>query len=88
MAEIIDVQARKDLYEEVIRAKNEQTNLAYEIELLKAKLEGLKTYVESIDLSKDETPTWNSEKLISSGAVYEAVQTLNRKIDSLKPQQN
>jgi hypothetical protein len=32
----------------------------------------------------DEAPTWKSDKLLSSGAVYEAIQTLNRKIDSLK----
>lgn len=84
MAEVLDSQARKDVYDEVIRAKNEQTKLAFELELLKAKFEDLKAYVEAIDLSKDETPTWKSEKLLSSGAVYEAIQTLNRKIDSLK----
>lgn len=84
MTEIIDSQARKDLYEEVIRAKNEETKLAFEIELLKSQLEDLKKHIESIDLSKDETPTWKSDKLISSGAVYEALQTLNRRIDSLR----
>lgn len=84
MGEMLDAQARKDIYNEVIRAKNEQTNIAYELELLKAKFEDLKAYVESIDLSKDETLTWQSEKFISSGSVYEAIQTLNRKIDSLK----
>ena len=84
MAETIDVQARNDIYEETIRAKNEETKLAYELEALKAELQELKASVEAIDLSRDDAPTYGSEKLLSSGTVYQAIQTLNRKIDSLR----
>lgn len=81
MAETIDVQAREDLYNEVIRAKDAESNLKFALDALKAELEELKA---SIDLSRDDAPTYNSDKLISSGAVYQAIQTLNRKIDSLR----
>lgn len=84
MAETIDVQARNDVYDETIRAKNEETKLAYALEQIRAELQELKASVEDIDLSRDDAPTYESENLLSSGAIYQALQTLNRKIDSLK----
>ena len=84
MAEIMDIQARHDLSDEMVRAKDSEAKLGFEIENLKEELAKLKEIVEGIDLSTDETPTYESDKLITSGAVYAALSSLNRKVDALK----
>ena len=81
MVETMDLQARDELYRQIARAKEKETKLELEIESLKKELSEFKG---SIVTEMDEAPTWKSDKLLSSGAVYEAIQTLNRKIDSIK----
>lgn len=81
MAETIDVQARNDISSEMIRAKNAESKLDFAIKALQQELRELK---ESIDLSRDDAPTWHSDKLVSSGAVYDALYSLDRKIDALR----
>ena len=81
MAETIDVQAREDLYKEMLRAKEAEANLGFALENLKKQFEDFKA---SLNLNVDDAPTRDSENLISSGAVYRVADTLNRKIDALR----
>ena len=82
MAETIDVQARDDLYKEMARAKEAEANLGFALESLKKEIEELKASFEKIKV--DDAPTRDSENLITSGAVYQVVNTLNRKIDAIR----
>lgn len=81
MAETIDTQARDDLYKEMIRAKEAQATLGFLLENLKKQVEELKA---SIDLTKDDAPTRDSEHLITSGAVYQALLSVDKKINALR----
>lgn len=85
MAEIMDIQARDDISREMIRAKEAESSLGFALESLKQELEELKTRLEGLGAEDtDETPTRDSEKLITSGAVYSALMSLNKKIDALR----
>ena len=81
MAETMDIQARNDISSEMIRAKQAQAKLGFDIEVLKRELEDIKAY---LDIKTDNAPTRESENLITSGAVYDALMSLNRKIDALR----
>ena len=81
MAEMMDVQARNDISSEMMRAKEAESSLGFALEALRKELADLK---KSLDLTKDDAPTRDSENLITSGAVYDALMSLNRKIDALR----
>lgn len=81
--ETIDVQARSDLYKEIIRAKQAETSLGYTLEMLSKQIEDLKTAIEKLIV--DPAPTLGSNNLVTSGAVYDALRTLDLKIDSIRP---
>lgn len=81
MSETIDKQARDDLYKEMIRAKEAEANLGFLLESLQKQVEELK---KKIDLKIDDAPTRDSDSLITSGAVYDGLMSLNKKIDALR----
>ena len=81
MAESIDVQAREDLYKEMLRAKEAESHLGFALQQIKEALEELKN---SFNPTVDDAPTRDSNNLVTSGAVYQALMTLNRKIDALR----
>ena len=81
MAESIDVQAREDLYKEMLRAKEAEAQVGFALEQIKEALEELKN---SFNPTVDDAPTRDSNNLVTSGAVYQALMTLNRKIDALR----
>ena len=78
MAETMDVQAREELYRQIARAKESETRLRFEIEELRR---ALAEFAASITTQTDNAPTHGSENLISSGAVYDALMSLSKRID-------
>lgn len=83
MSETIDIQARSDLYKEIIRAKQVEASLGFLLQSLSKQIEDLKTAVEKIVV--DPAPTYGSDNLVTSGSVYDALRTLDLKIDSIRP---
>lgn len=83
MAEIMDVQARDDISKEMLRAKQAESNLGFDIEILKRELEDLKQALLGAK-EPDSTPIRDSENLITSGGVYSALMSLEKKINVLR----
>ena len=81
MAATMDIQAREELYVEIARAKESETKLRFEIEDLKKELA---EFVTSITTETDDAPTHGSDNLITSGAVYDALMSLSKRIDLIK----
>lgn len=81
MAETMDLQARDELYRQIARAKENETRLALELEALKNELKALK---ESTITEIDEAPTFGSGNLLTSGTIYNALMSLNKRIDAVR----
>ena len=85
MAEVMDIQARDDISREMVRAKEAESTLGFALESLRQELEDLKARLENLSADEtDDTPTRDSDNLITSGAVYDALMSLNKKVDALR----
>lgn len=81
MAETMDLQARDELYRQIARAKENETKLALELEALKNEFNAFK---ERVIVETDEAPTFGSDNLVTSGAIYNSLMSLSKRIDTIR----
>ena len=81
MAETMDLQARDELYRQIARAKENETRLALELEAL---INEFNEFKEKVITETDEAPTFGSGNLVTSGAIYNALMSLSKRIDTIR----
>lgn len=81
MVETMDLQARDELYRQIARAKENETKLALELEALKNEFNAFK---QRVIVETDETPTYGSGNLVTSGVVYDALMSLSKRINLMR----